>query len=132
HRLGLEDAEDIALRVLAVGQPPHARYLCFRLDDLSLVIGHRCERLVDGLDPDGADISLDAVAGPRFLASQNAPVCSHLLPGAGHDQPVIEGAVPLVDLPAEYTAVECGGAPRIVGVDFKMNYPGHVTVLGLA
>ena len=130
HRHGLQDAEDIALRVLAVGQPAHARYLRFRLDDLSLVGGHSLEGQVDGLDPDGADISLDAVAGPRFLASQNAAVYSHLLPGAGSDQPVIEGAIPLGDLPAEYAPVEGGGALRVVGMDFKMNYSGHTTIIG--
>jgi len=113
HGIGPKDAEDIALRVLAISQRSHARYLRFGLDDLPLVGGHSRERLVDGLDLDGADISLDAVAGPRFLASQNA-VVSHLFPGAGHDQPVIEGAIPLPYLPAEYAPVEGGGALRIV------------------
>ena len=130
HRRGLEDAEDIALSVLAVSQPPHARYLRFGLDDLALVGGHCLERLIDGLDPDGADISLDTVAGPRPLASQNAAVYSHLFPGAGHDQPVIEGAIPLGDLPAEYASVECGGALRVFGMDFKMNYSWHVYIIG--
>ncbi len=114
HGHRLENAEDIAFRVFAVSQPAHARYLRLGLDDLSLVGGHSLERQVDGLDSYGADISLDAVAGPRFLASQNAAVYSHLLSGAGHDQPVIEGAVPLLDLPSEYAPVEGGGALRAV------------------
>ena len=130
HRHGLEDAEDIALRILAVSQPPHARYLGFGLDDLPVVVGYGLERLVDRLDPDGADISLDAIASAGLLASQDPAVNSHLLPGAGPHQPVIEGAIPLLDLPAEYTPVEGGGALRVVGVDFKMNYSGHVSIIG--
>ena len=73
---------------------------------------------------------LDAVARPRPLPSQNAAVYSHLLPGAGPHQPVIEGAIPLRYLPAEYTAIECGGALRVVGMDFKMNYSGHISIIG--
>ena len=130
HGHRLEDAEDIALRVLAVGQPPHARNLLLGLDDLPPVVGYSREGPVNGLDPDGADISLNTVAGPRFLASQNAPVYSHLLTGAGPHKPVIEGAVPLPDLPAEYVPIESGGALRIVGVDFKMNYSGHSSIIG--
>jgi len=130
HRCRFEDAEDIALGVLAVGQPSHARYLRLGLDDLPLIGVHSLEGLVDGLDPDSADISLDAVAGPRSLASKNAAVYSHLLPGAGHDQPVIKGAIPLPDLPAENATVECGGALRVVGMDFKMNYSGHISIIG--
>jgi hypothetical protein len=130
HRRGLKNAEDIALSVLAVGQPSHARYLRFWLDDLSLVVGYSLECLVDGFDTDGANVSLDAVAGPRPLALQNAAIYSHLLPGAGPYQPVIEGTIPLLDLPVEYAPVECGGALWIIGVDFKMNYSGHVSING--
>lgn len=130
HRCGLEDAEDVALRVLAVSQPPYALNLAFGLDDLPLFVGYSLEGLVDGLDADGADISLDAVARPRSLASQNAAIYSHLLSGAGPHQPVIEGAIPLLDLPAEYSTVEGGGALRVVGMDFKMNYSWHVSIIG--
>ena len=42
----------------------------------------------------------------------------------------IEGAIPLGDLPAEYAPVECGGALRVIGMDLKMNYSGHVAIIG--
>jgi len=53
------------------------------------------------------------------VAHKNAAIYSHLLPGAGHNQPVIEGAIPLIDLPDEYAITECGGALRVVGMYFK-------------
>ena len=47
HGHRLEDAEDIALRVLAVGQPADSRNLLFWLDDLPLVVGYSHKGLVD-------------------------------------------------------------------------------------
>jgi len=52
------------------------------------------------------------------VAHKNAAIYSHLLPGASY-QPVIEGAIPLIDLPDEYAITECGGALRVVGMYFK-------------
>src|SRR5262249_52770220 len=84
----------------------------------------RNDGLVDRIDADGV-----GRAGNRSVLAQQSAVDAGFLVIACADHPILHGAWPLLELPAEGFLVKGSGAVGIARWDFKVNDAGHGSLL---
>src|SRR5579863_4180667 len=117
--VGLQDAEGVALRILAVSQVAdagnhHLRRNHFAAGGLDVLYGFIERRGVDGVDR----------AGARKAAAQYPAVDAWRV-GARGNEPIVLRTLPFVDFPAKYLAIEHRGTIGIVRGNFKVNDSRH-------
>src|SRR5205814_2173357 len=112
----LDDSEDVAGRILRVGEPAYPRDRHFRNADFSAALLYFLYYSVQRFHGD----RVYSPGALPFTRTGNAAIDSGLLVITGRDQPVLyRAAFEFVKLPAENVAVKWLHCFRIIGVNLK-------------
>jgi hypothetical protein len=119
-RIALHHSEDVAFGILAVREPAYSGNGHLWDGDQSTASQNSFDRLINIRDADGVDTRLI-----RITTTHQAAVYPRLWRLPGGNRPVLHGAGPFGDLPAEDGVVKSDSSLWILCGNFKMNWSWH-------